>query len=197
MRGSSGEGGSRPPVDFGGFDFSGFSGGFPDQQGGQGEGRRGLWQLQGYFLRHLLGRAAAAAAARSAARHRSRIPGHGRLLDGDSRRPGAHPDQSPGSLPHLPRPGAHRRGEDVPGVQRHRPGDADGRAHEVQHPLPELQRNGENFERLPNLPRRGYGHALGDGGVPHQAGYARRPAHPAARARAMPASTAARPATCF
>ena len=32
------EGSSRPPVDFEGFDFNGFSGGFPGQQGGQGEG---------------------------------------------------------------------------------------------------------------------------------------------------------------
>ena len=81
--------------------------------GRPGRGRRGLWQLQRHLLRHLLGRAASAGAARSAARHRSRIPGHGRLLDGDSRRPGAHPDQPPGSVPHLPRPGAHRRLQDV------------------------------------------------------------------------------------
>ena len=32
------EGSSRPPVDFGGFDFSGFSGRLPGQHGGQGEG---------------------------------------------------------------------------------------------------------------------------------------------------------------
>ena len=44
--------------------------------------------------------------------------------------------QPPGDLPHLPRAGAHRRADAVPGVQRHRPGDADGRADEVQHSLP-------------------------------------------------------------
>ena len=72
-------------------------------------GRRGLLdmgQLQRHLLRHLFRRAASAAAARPAAGHRSRVPGHGRFLDRDSRRPGAHPDQSPGNLPHLPRPGA-------------------------------------------------------------------------------------------
>jgi curved DNA-binding protein CbpA len=77
--------------------------------GSRAPARRRLGQLQRHLLRHLLRRAAAPAAARPAARHRPRIPGHGRLLDGHSRRPGAHPDQSPGSVPHLPRPGAHRR----------------------------------------------------------------------------------------
>ena len=51
----------------------------------------------------------AAAAARSATGHRSRIPGDGGLLDGDSGRPGAHPDPSAGGLPYLPRAGAHGR----------------------------------------------------------------------------------------
>ena len=167
--------GGRPPVDFGGFDFNGFAG----RCSRRGRGRAGLWQLQRHLFRHLL-RRAARATARTAARHRSRVPGHGRLLDGDSRRPGAHPDQSPGGVPHLPRPGAHRRREDLPGVPRLGPGDADGRAHEVQHHMPALQRDGKDFKRLPHLPRRGYGDALGGGRVPHQGGHARRPAHPPA-----------------
>ena len=150
----------------------------PGAQAGAGSSSWGSFKdiFSGIFS----GRAAAAAAARSAAGHRSRVPGHGRLLDGDSRRPGAHPDQPPGDVPHLPRPGAHRRRDAVPGVQRHRPGDADGRADEVQHHLPALQRDGTHLERLPHLPRRGHGDAHRDGRVPHQAGHARRPAHPAA-----------------
>ena len=58
-----------------------------------------LGQLQRYLLRHLHRRAAGAAAARPAARHRSRISGHRRFLDRHSRRPGAHPDQPPGGCP--------------------------------------------------------------------------------------------------
>ena len=100
------------PVDFGGFDFSGFQSGpgqHPGTAGGRGLGVVG--QLQGHFFRHLLRRAAAAAAARPAAGQRSGIPGHGGLLDGHPRRPGAARGASPGDLPHLPRPGAHRRAD--------------------------------------------------------------------------------------
>ncbi len=62
-------GSGRPPVDFEGFDFNGFSGGFPGQQGGHGEGGGGFGQLQRHLLRHLHGRAAPAArAVRSPAR---------------------------------------------------------------------------------------------------------------------------------
>jgi len=55
--------GVRPPVDFDGFDFSGFQGGFGGP--GQPAGRRRfgvMGQLQRYFLRHLYWGAAAAAA---------------------------------------------------------------------------------------------------------------------------------------
>jgi curved DNA-binding protein CbpA len=121
-------GGGQSPVDFGGFDFSGF-------QGGPG-------QLQRHFLWHFQRSAAAAAPARPAAGHRPRVPGHRGLLDRHSRRTGAHPGQSPGGLPHLPRAGAVQRVHAVSGMQRHRAGDADGRAHEVQHILPTLQRDG-------------------------------------------------------
>ena len=162
------DGQQRPPVDFGGFDFSGFPG--RSRAHRQAAGSPKLGQLQRHLFRHLHRGAASAAAARPAARHRSRIPGHGRLLDGDSRRPGAHPDQPPGDLPHLPRPGAHGRRDAMPGVPRHRPGDADGRAHEVQYYLPALQRDGAHLERLPHLPGRRHGDAHGDGGVSHQAG---------------------------
>ena len=60
--------GAAAPVDFGGFDFSGFQSGpgqHPGPAGGGGCG--GLGQLQGYFLRHLQRGAAAAARARPAA----------------------------------------------------------------------------------------------------------------------------------
>jgi hypothetical protein len=80
-------------------------------------GRRALrlGQLQRHLFRHLQWRAAAsAAAARPAARHRPRIPGHSRFLDRHPRRPGAHPDQPPGNLPLLPRPGEHRRRASAP-----------------------------------------------------------------------------------
>ena len=82
------------PVDFGGFDFSGFQSG-PGQHrgpsGGCGFGDRLVFvgQLQRHLLRHVLRRAAAAEAARSAAGDGSRVSGHGGLLDGDPRRPGA------------------------------------------------------------------------------------------------------------
>ena len=61
------------------------------QQAGAGSASWGSFKdiFSGIFYR----RAAAAAAARAAAGNRSRIPGDGRFLDGDSRRPGAHPGQ--------------------------------------------------------------------------------------------------------
>ncbi len=103
------EGSGRPPVDFGGFDFTGFSGGVP----GQGAGAAGAsWGSFKDIFSGIFSGAQHPQRARAAARHRSRIPGHGRFLDGDSRRPGAHPDQSPGSVPNLPRAGAYRRIED-------------------------------------------------------------------------------------
>jgi molecular chaperone DnaJ len=171
--------GGRPPVDFGGFDFSGFQGG-PGQHPGSRRGRvRVVGQLQGHFSGIFRG-AAAAAAARSAAGNRPGVPGHGGLLDGDSRRAGAHPGEPPGDLPHLPRAGAHRRADAVPGVQRHGPGDADGRADEVQHSLPALQRYGAHFKRLPHLPRRGRGEPDETVEFRIKAGNARRAAHPAA-----------------
>ena len=79
--------------------------------GGQqaGAGSRSWGSFKDIFSRHLFRRAAAAAAARAAAGHRSRVPGHGGFLDRHPRRPGAHPGESAGDLPHLPRPGAHRR----------------------------------------------------------------------------------------
>ena len=89
------------------FRLSGRAGAASGPAGGGGFGVVG--QLQGHFLRHLFRGAAGAAAARAAAGHRSRIPGHGGLLDGDSRRPGAHPGAPPGDLPHLPRAGADGR----------------------------------------------------------------------------------------
>ena len=56
--------GGRPPVDFGGFDFSGFQA--ARGSGGAADGRRFavVGQLQGYFFRDLFRGAAAAAAAR-------------------------------------------------------------------------------------------------------------------------------------
>ena len=160
---------ARPPVDFGGFDFSGFQSGPGVHRGAAGgAGFAVVGQLQGYFFRHLHRGAAAAAAARSAAGNGSGVPGHGGLLDGDSRRAGADAGESPGDLPDLSRAGAHRRADAVSGVQRHGPGDADGRADEVQHSLPALQRDGADFKRLRHLPRRGRGEPDGDGGVPHQ-----------------------------
>jgi molecular chaperone DnaJ len=41
--------GTRPPVDFGGFDFNGFSGGVPGQQGGAGEGGTGWGSFKDIF----------------------------------------------------------------------------------------------------------------------------------------------------
>jgi molecular chaperone DnaJ len=146
-RQQSAGGGGRSQVDFDGFDFSGFQGGAGGSPGGAAE-RRGVGQLQGYFFGDLFRSAAGAAAARAAAGNRSRVPGDGGLLDGDSRRPGAHSGEPAGDLPDLPRAGAHGRRDAVPGVQRHRPGDADGRADEVQHSLPALQRDGAHLERV-------------------------------------------------
>jgi molecular chaperone DnaJ len=58
----------------------------------------------------------------------------------------------------------------VPGVQRHGPGDADGRPHEVQHSLPALRRLGAHLQRLPDLPRRGAGASDRVDRVSHQGG---------------------------
>ena len=62
--------GGRPPVDFGGFDFSGFQGGPGQPRAAGGRGRRSLGQLQGYFLGHLL----RARSSRSSRTGRSRAP---------------------------------------------------------------------------------------------------------------------------
>ena len=57
------------PVDFGGFDFSGFQGGHGGQQAGAGSSSLG--QLQRHLLGDFFGIAAAATAARTSAGHRS------------------------------------------------------------------------------------------------------------------------------
>ncbi len=63
------------PVDFGGFDFSGFQGG-AHAGTASGAGLIQLGQFQGHLLRHFYRSAAAtAASARPAARNRSRVPG--------------------------------------------------------------------------------------------------------------------------
>ncbi len=59
-----------------------------------------LGRLPGYFLQRLF---PGTEAAGSAARNRSRIPGHGGFLDRDPRRGGAYPGSAAGSLPYLQR----------------------------------------------------------------------------------------------
>ena len=113
--------GGRSPVDFDGFDFSGFQSGPDSAQATKGtSGFFVLGQLQRHFFRHLQRGAAAATGARAAAGHGPRIPGHGGLLDGDSRRAGAHADQPPGDVSDLPRAGADRR-TDAPALSAMEP----------------------------------------------------------------------------
>ena len=148
MRGSRARA-ARPPVDFGGFDFSGFQSG-PGQQPGQqaGAGSSSWGSFKDIFSGIFSG-------AQQPQRPRGPQPGtdleYQATVDFWTAIRGGQARiqvQSPGDLPHLPRAGAHRRADAVPGVQRHRPGDADGRADEVQHSLPALQRDGAHVERL-------------------------------------------------
>ena len=66
-------------------------------------------------------------------------------------------DRAAGDVSRMQGQVDHWRQRRLPGVRRHRPGDADGRADEVQHPVPALQRHGQSAECVHNLRRRGRG----------------------------------------
>ena len=95
------------PVDFDGFDFSGLQRrrAAEPQTGG---GSSSWGSFKDIFSGIFTGAQQPQQTARAAAGNRSRVPGHGRFLDGDPRRPGAHADAPAGDLPDLPRPGAAR-----------------------------------------------------------------------------------------
>ena len=172
------------PVDFGGFDFSGFQGGQAGQQAGAGSSTWGSFKdiFSGIFT-----------GAQQQQRPRGPQPGtdleYQATIDfwtairGGQARIQVHRQET---CPTCHGQAQYGRSDDVSGVQRHGPGDADGRAHEVQYPMPALRRNGPRDERLSDLPWRRHGRPHGDGGVSHQGGYARRTADPAAGQRAMP-----------
>ena len=189
--------GGRPPVDFGGFDFSGFQGGAGQRPQAGAAASVGWGSFKDIFSGIFSG-------AQQPQRPRGPQPGTDleyqatvdfwtAIRGGQARIQVNRQEMCPTCHGQ-----AHTGGPmPVPGVPRHRPGDADGRPHEVQHPLPALQRHRPHVERLPHLPRRGHRDAHRDGGFPHQGGHARRPAHSAAGQRQCRASTAARRAICF
>ena len=155
--GRGGRGAQEVPFDFGGFDFSDFQSGGSRTRRRAGAGGRRVWRkLQGHLRRHLLRRTQGA---RAEAGDRPGIPGERGLLVGGARRRGAAGDSAAGDVSGVQGQVDDRRKHRVPGVQRHRPGDADGRADEVQYPVSALQRYGQGAERLPDLRRRGRGDA--------------------------------------
>ena len=160
---------------------------FPDSRAAASSGPAGgsglivLGQLQRHFFRHLHRSAAAATAPRGPQpgtdlEYQATVDFWTAIRGGQARIQVTRQE----TCPDMPRDGADGRADDVSGVQRHRPGNADGRAHEVQYSLPALQRHGSSLKRLRDLPRRRHGEPHRDGGVPHQAGHARRAADPPA-----------------
>ena len=94
------------PVDFGGFDFSGFQGGAHPGPGA-GAGSNTWGSFKDIFSGIFTGQQQQQRRPRgSPGGNGSRVSGHHRFLVGDSRRPGPHPGKSAGGLPHLPRNGA-------------------------------------------------------------------------------------------
>ena len=149
---ASGQGAQEVPFDFGGFDFSGFQGG-----GGGGRGRGSAQEpsgggFGGSFKDIFSG--IFSGGRKASGPHPgdgSGVPGKRGLLVGGARRRGAAGDRAAGSVSVVQGQIDHRRQRGVPGVSRQRPGDADGRADEVQHPVSALQRHGQDSERLPDL----------------------------------------------
>ena len=140
-----------------------------------------LGRFPRHLLRHFQSARRKTGGARPAAWQRYRIHRQCGFLDRRSRRHRAAADSAPGDLPHLPRQSVVRRAGTVPGVPWHRPRHADGRPHEVQHPMPALRWLRPHRGDLPHLPRRRHRPASGNHRVPHQGGHARRTAHPAGR----------------
>lgn len=144
------------PVDFDGFDFSGFQGGaHAGQQAGPGSSSWGSFKdiFSGIFT----------GAQQQQQRPHGPQPGtdleYQATIDFWSAIRGgqAHPGAPSGNLSHVSWSGAYRRRSGVSRMQRHRAGHANGRPHEVQYPMPGLQRNRPRDERLPDLSRRRHG----------------------------------------
>ena len=154
MRGSRARAAGGTPVDFGGFDFSGFQSGpgqHPGPQAGAGSSAWGSFKdiFSGIF-----------SGAQQPQRPRGPQPGTDleyqatvdfwtAIRGGQARIQVNRQETCPTCHGQ-----AQTGGPDaVPGVQRDRPGDADGRADEVQYPLPALQRDRAHHRTLRHLPR--------------------------------------------
>ena len=87
----------------------------------------------------------------------SGVPGERGLLDGGARRRDAAGDSAAGDLSGVQGQVDDGREYGVPGVPWVGPGDADGRADEVQYPVSAVRRYGQGAERLPDLRWRGRG----------------------------------------
>ena len=145
--------GSQPPVDFGGFDFSGFQGGAGPQTGA-GSSSWGSFKdiFSGIF-----------SGAQHADQPRGPQPGtdleYQATIDfwtairGGQARIQINRQEI---CPTCHGEGARGRRDPMPRVPRHRPGNADGRPHEVQHHLPALQWYRPHCQCLSHLPRRGH-----------------------------------------
>ncbi len=135
------QGGHRAPIDFEGFDFSRIPGRAGPSAGTAG----GSWlvlmgQLQGHFLRHFHGRAAAAKTRRDRKagtdlEYQATVDFWTAIRGGQARIQINRQETCPTCHGQTQMGGADAMSR----VRRHRPGDANGRADEVQHTLPALQ----------------------------------------------------------
>ena len=151
-------GGQEVPFDFGGFDFSGFQG------GSAGAGRRagaGGGGFGGSFKRHLrrdvFGRAEGARGPQPGTdlEYQVSVDFWTAVRGGVARLEIQRQEACPTCKGKSTTGGSIG----VSGVPRHGPGDADGRADEVQHPVPALRRHRQGAERVRDLRRRRRGDA--------------------------------------
>ena len=181
MRGSRARRGGRPPVDFDGFDFSGFQGGPGSTRRGSraGAGRQ-VGQLQRHLLRHLLG-------AQQPQQPRGPQPGTDleyqatvdfwtAIRGGQARIqvnrqetcPTCHGQAHTGGPMQCPECNGTGQVTQMGGRMK------------FNIPCPRCNGTGRTSNDVRDLPRRRRGEPKRDGGVPHQGGDARRAADPAA-----------------
>ena len=139
-----------------------------------------MGRIPRYFFRNVPRRPAGS---RPATGERSGISGECRFLDGHSRRFFKVANYSAGGLSHLPRHGVEGRRNGMPGMRWHRTGDADGRADEIQYPVPALRRHRTGTANMRDLPWTRNGGTDGDGGISHQTRNPRWAAHSSGRER--------------
>ena len=189
-------GGGQPPVDFGGFDFSGFQGG-PGHAGAAG----GRCRRLGAASKTSSPASSRARSIRSSRAGRSRAPISNTRPRSTSGRPSAAARRASRSTARRPAPPATARRSAGGGMQCpecHGTGQVTQMGGRMKFNITCPRCNGTG--RIANACATCHGEGVvsphGDGRVSHQAGHARRPAHPPAGQGQRRQSTAARPATC-